>query len=206
MYQPNQQEIDSSLAGAGQHGLHAGTPPVPVAQSVAPPAPIAAEPPVNPLAAELEAAHKELAKSKSEHKASIIDNALIDSASRAGCLDPSMARDLLRKNCRVSESGQIQIVADTTGVPRLGPDFSPMTLDALVEEFCLARPWSVRSSLKGGAGSTPASRTFQPSEYPTMADIFGRSSSSRKAADLMRKDPASYRRMKVAAKEAGLID
>jgi hypothetical protein len=204
MYRPSNTTVESVLSQVSD-SLN-GTPAAPAPAPAPAPEAVIAEPIPNPLQEELDSTRKQLAKSKAEHKASIIDNALIDSASRAGLLDPTMARDLLGKNCRVSESGQIQIIADTTGVPRLGQDFSPLTLDGLMEEFCLQRPWAVRSSLKGGAGSTPASRTYQPSEYPNMADIFGRSSSSRKAADLMRKDPASYRRMKIAAKEAGLID
>jgi hypothetical protein len=200
MYQPNQQEIDIALLAAGKHGLSSGTPPAP-APVEAPAEPVPE--PVNPLAAELETAHKALAASQKTNKSIRINQSLTDAAAAEGIIDPSLAATLLARYIHITDNGTFQVRSEEN-VPRLNPDMSPLTLQQFVKQFAEQRPYLVASTLRSGAGSTPNSRTYVAE--PPIQDFFGSKSSSVSAAKLKRENPNLYHSMKQKAREAGLID
>jgi hypothetical protein len=79
-----------------------------------------------------------------------------------------------------------------------------MTLQELVAEFALAKPYLVRSDMRPGIGSTPNQRIVWPEVRP-VATYFGAKSDSRKAMQLKRENPTEYTRLKGLARERGLI-
>jgi hypothetical protein len=74
----------------------------------------------------------------------------------------------------------------------------------VVRDFANARPHLVRGSVRGGIGSTPANRPLGESTAK-LENLFGKGSSSKLANDLALKDPAAYSRLRVRARECGLI-
>lgn len=94
----------------------------------------------------------ELSKLRTELESIKIDGALIDAASKAKSVAPDHVAQLLRKNIKLTDDGQV-IVTDTEGKQRYTDNADPMTVSNLVEEFLSGNTY-FKSAGPSGAGST----------------------------------------------------
>lgn len=94
----------------------------------------------------------EVYKLRTELESIKIDGALIDSASRAKSVAPEHISQLLRKNIKLDDNGNV-IVTDSEGKQRYTDQADPMTVDNLVEEF-LSKNQYFKASGPSGTGST----------------------------------------------------
>ena len=94
----------------------------------------------------------EIHRLRSELESIKIDGALIDAASKAKSVAPDHVAQLLRKNIKLSEDGQV-IVTDSEGKQRYTDSADPMSVHHLVEEFLSSNQY-FKSAGPSGAGST----------------------------------------------------
>jgi hypothetical protein len=109
--------------------------------------------------------------------------------------DPNAAAKLLSENLKLDD-GKLGVYGDA-GQPLAGP-FGRMTPEEYVIEFRERNSWLVRD---GGA----ASRSSQHDNGVALATLFGPKSKGSIANKLAMENPSEYRRLKVLAKEQGLI-
>jgi hypothetical protein len=93
----------------------------------------------------------EIHRLRSELETIKIDGALIDAASKAKSVAPDHVAQLLRKNIKLSEDGQV-IVTDSEGKQRYTDSADPMSVHHLVEEFLSSNQY-FKSAGPSGAGS-----------------------------------------------------
>lgn len=160
----------------------------------------AAPPVVEDLSLRLAETQAELSSLKSEKQETTVRETL-----RAACgqqfLDNDLAVRLLADNVKVID-GAVRAV-DETGNLRLNSSFEPMTLKELAQELAAAKPFLARAEVRGGAGSKPGAG--YPSNAVDLSSLFGKNSDGGKANALAMHDPQTYRRLKAAAREKGLI-
>jgi hypothetical protein len=77
-----------------------------------------------------------------------------------------------------------------------------MSLSELAAETAAARPYLVRSTLRGGSGSVERT-SFEPDLK--LEKFFGKTSDSKAANQLSLRDPKRYRALREQAKAKGLI-
>tara|TARA_Y100001938_G_scaffold149909_1_gene238629 strand:- start:6832 stop:7509 length:678 start_codon:yes stop_codon:yes gene_type:complete len=77
-----------------------------------------------------------------------VDGALLSAASRGKAINAEQVANLLRANVRMSEDGAVEVV-DTNGTARYDEQGSPMTPDALVDEFLSGNPHFVAATPSG---------------------------------------------------------
>lgn len=98
------------------------------------------------------------------------------------------------------------VVVDESGNPRLNETLDPMSPADLLREVANTHKWLVRSTVRGGTGSTEASRsTLSDINDRDLARLFGPQSDSRAANQLALRDPAKYKHLRVKARERGLV-
>ena len=93
----------------------------------------------------------EVSKLRTELESIKIDGALIDAASKAKSVAPDHVAQLLRKNIKLDDNGNV-IVTDSEGKQRYTDNADPMNVDHLVEEF-LSKNQYFKSAGPSGAGS-----------------------------------------------------
>ena len=98
-----------------------------------------------------EKSDSELSRLRSELESIKIDGALIDAASKAKSVAPDHVAQLLRKNIKLAEDGNV-IVTDAEGKQRYTDNADPMTVNHLVEEFLSSNQY-FKSAGPSGAGS-----------------------------------------------------
>tara|TARA_R110002167_G_scaffold243472_1_gene448965 strand:+ start:989 stop:1651 length:663 start_codon:yes stop_codon:yes gene_type:complete len=93
----------------------------------------------------------EIQNYKSKLQTTLVDGALISSASQNNAVDPEQVSALLRHNLRLSEDGIVEVL-DSKGTPRYNDSGVLLSTGELVSEFLTANPHHVRAS-QGGSGS-----------------------------------------------------
>lgn len=161
----------------------------------------AAAPPVaEDLSLRLAETQAELTALRSEKQTNLTRETL-----RAACgqqfLDNDLAVRLLADNVKVID-GAVRAV-DDAGNLRLNSNFEPMTLRELATELAAAKPFLARAEVRGGAGSKPG--TGYPSNAVPLERLFGKNSNGGEANRLAMHDQQTYKRLKAAAREKGLI-
>lgn len=107
-----------------------------------------------------EKSDSELSRLRSELESIKIDGALIDAASKAKSVAPDHVAQLLRKNIKLAEDGNV-IVTDAEGKQRYTDNADPMTVNHLVEEFLSSNQY-FKSAGPSGAGSTGNTHNADP--------------------------------------------
>ena len=102
----------------------------------------------------------EVSKLRTELESIKIDGALIDAASKAKSVAPDHVAQLLRKNIKLDDNGNV-IVTDSEGKQRYTDNADPMNVDHLVEEF-LSKNQYFKSAGPSGAGSTGNTQNIDP--------------------------------------------
>ena len=121
-------------------------------------------------------------------------------ALRAGLLNPDDVGTLLAKHVKIVD-GKANVVT-AQGVTRYNRYMQPMTVDEMINEFTSTKPYYLPGQGDGSSERTQSARTWQV----PLDKVFGRRSEAKTAAKLMREHPQEYARMKIAAREEGLID
>lgn len=98
-----------------------------------------------------EKSNEEIHRLRTELESIKIDGALIDAASKAKSVAPDHVAQLLRRNIKLSEDGQV-IVTDSEGKQRYTDSADPMSVHHLVEEFLSSNQY-FKSAGPSGAGS-----------------------------------------------------
>lgn len=80
-----------------------------------------------------------------------VDGALLSAANRGKAINAEQVANLLRANVSMTEDGAVEVV-DANGVSRYDEQGSPMTPDALVDEFLSSNPHFVAAT-PAGTGS-----------------------------------------------------
>lgn len=155
-----------------------------------------------PDTSELESLRSELSTLKKQRETDVVRNALITASQKEGAIDPEVMAMLLSKSVAVDEHGNLQVVSEA-GTPRLGADFTPLSVESLVKEFAESRPFLIRGQVKPGTGSSESMGSYRP--QVRLDSIFGAKSDARKAMALKREDPERYRQLREAAKAQGLL-
>ncbi len=132
--------------------------------------------------------------------------AIQSAAGKVNFVDVSIVAKLTEDSIKWDEAKKTFIVVNEQGQPRLNASFDPMSLEEFYTDFAAKNPYLVRGDVKPGVGSSQNKR-FDVSGNGkfTVTDVFGPKSDSKKATQLMKDDPAEYRRLKTMAKEQGLI-
>ena len=94
----------------------------------------------------------EILRLRTELESIKIDGALIDAASKAKSVAPDHVAQLLRKNIKLSDDGNV-IVTDAEGKQRYTDNADPMTVNHLVEEFLSSNQY-FKAAGPSGTGST----------------------------------------------------
>lgn len=93
----------------------------------------------------------EIQSYKSKLQSTLLDGALLSSASQYNAVNPEQVSALLRQNLRLSEDGNVEVL-DSKGTPRYNDSGILLSTGELVSEFLTANPHHVRAS-QGGSGS-----------------------------------------------------
>jgi len=121
-------------------------------------------------------------------------------------VDLDVVRKLTQDTVHYDADKSKWVVLNEKGQPRLNAAMEDMSLAEFFNDFAAKNPYLVKSSIKQGVGSTEANRSaLSRNGKFEVAQIFGKTSNSALASKLMKDDPAEYRRLKVIAKEAGLL-
>ena len=88
---------------------------------------------------------------KARLQTTLIDGALVTSASRSNAVDTAQVATLLKGNTRLSDDGSVEVL-DTNGTPRYNDNGDLLSVDEYVTEFLTANPHFVKAS-QGGTGS-----------------------------------------------------
>jgi hypothetical protein len=99
----------------------------------------------------VEKKENEINSYKTRLQETLIDGALVASASRNNAVDSTQVTQLLKSNTRLNADGNVEIV-DSNGTPRYNDKGELLTVDEMVGEFLTANPHFVKAS-PGGAGT-----------------------------------------------------
>ena len=99
----------------------------------------------------VEKKENEINSYKARLQETLIDGALVASASRNNAVDSTQVTQLLKSNTRLNADGNVEIV-DDKGTPRYNDKGELLTVDEMVGEFLTANPHFVKAS-PGGAGT-----------------------------------------------------
>jgi hypothetical protein len=95
------------------------------------------------------------------------------------------------------------VIHDESGNLRYNKSLEPLSLTEFYQGFVTERPYLIKAQVRGGAGSKESVTTG--TEKYKLEDLFGPKSIGKLAQQVATKDIAEYRRLKAAAKDAGLI-
>lgn len=118
-------------------------------------------------------------------------------------VDRDLCVKLLRENAKMVE-GHVVMLADD-GSPALNASFEALSPQEAAAALAASKPFLVRSTLRPGVGSTPASVSGLATAAPRLDELFGKHSDSRKANAFAMAQPQEYRRLRLQARERGLI-
>ena len=150
----------------------------------------------------LSAATQELARIEGLSKAMQKREALQAAAAAADFFDPSVGATILAGEVTFQNDALV-VIDPKSGEPRINAFGQSMTVRELATEKANQHKYMVRSSFKGGVGSTLAtSRTEDP--FP-LEDYFGKNAFGPLAHKLSKSDPRKYAAMRRAAVAKGLL-
>lgn len=132
--------------------------------------------------------------------------AITQAASKVPFVDVGAVIKLTKEQITIDpETGRFVVLNDA-GQPRLNASFEPMSLEEFYNDYAAKNKYLVRGNIIAGTGSSESGRSNLSSNGRyEVADIFGPKSSSQKASELMKADPAEYKRLRVIAKAGGLV-
>lgn len=132
--------------------------------------------------------------------------AIQSAASKANFIDVEVVTKLTEEKIKFDEARGKFIVLNDNGSERMNASYEPMSPDEYFAEFAAKNPYLVRGDVKPGTGSAESQRSgLSNNGKYTVEQIFGPKSVGKLANDLMRSDPAEYKRLKAIAKDAKLI-
>lgn len=149
--------------------------------------------------AETEAERDSLRSSQQEAK--ILEQ--LRSAVGEEFVDRELIVKLLREKAKMVD-GRVVMLADD-GSPAFNASFEVMSPQEAAVALAASKPFLVRSTLRHGVGSTPASVSGLASAAPRLEELFGKHSDSRRANEFALAQPQEYRRLRLQARERGLI-
>jgi len=132
------------------------------------------------------------------------DAAIREAAGKVGFYDPADVATATSASVSWDEDRKSFVVIEN-GTVRLNNAIEPMSLEEYYQEFAAKKPYLVRGDVKGGAGSKLGDRPLSSDGKHELADIFGPKADGGKANALKKSNPAEYARLKVLAKQSGLI-
>tara|TARA_R110000796_G_scaffold57290_1_gene132340 strand:+ start:5746 stop:6429 length:684 start_codon:yes stop_codon:yes gene_type:complete len=109
-----------------------------------------------------EKADAEVSRLRNELETIKIDGALINASSRAKAVSPEHVAQLLRKNIKLGEDGNV-VVTDSDGKTRYTDNADLMSVDNLVEEFLSSNQYFKASGPSGSGASGNTNNATQQS-------------------------------------------
>tara|TARA_R110000764_G_scaffold148551_2_gene236405 strand:+ start:244 stop:927 length:684 start_codon:yes stop_codon:yes gene_type:complete len=109
-----------------------------------------------------EKADAEVSRLRNELETIKIDGALINASSRAKAVSPEHVAQLLRKNIKLGEDGNV-VVTDSAGKTRYTDNADLMSVDNLVEEFLSSNQYFKASGPSGSGASGNTNNATQQS-------------------------------------------
>lgn len=126
-------------------------------------------------------------------------------ANEANFVNVEVVAKLTADNIRWnSDKSKFEVVGDD-GQPRVNSAYEPMTIGEFYTEYAAKNPYLVRSDVRSGNGSREGRTDVTRDGKLELKQVFGKGSDSKLANDLAIKNPAEYARLRVLAKEAGLL-
>lgn len=148
----------------------------------------------------------EIAKAKDETVQVKKQVAIQTAANKAGFVDVNIVSKLTDDLVKFDGTRGRFVVLNEQGTERLNSSYEPMSLEEFYKEYAANNPFLVKSDVKGGAGSSQNTRSnFAGSGKYEVTQIFGKTSNGALANKLAQENPQEYHRMKIVAKEAGII-
>lgn len=132
--------------------------------------------------------------------------AITNAASKVNFVNNEVVTKLTKDSISWDGEKNRFFVVGVDGTPRLNASFDPMSLEEFYTEFAAQNPYLVRGDVKGGVGSKESNRSdvSNNGKYE-VKQIFGKDSISRLASQLMKDNPAEYRRLRTIAVASGLL-
>lgn len=113
----------------------------------------------------------ELERLQNELQTIKVDGAMLNAASSKSAINPQQVVSLLKNQVRMSETGDVEIVDDSSGQVRYTDSGDPMTTDDLVNEFLQQNPHFVTAT-PTGSGSQSNTRAEPDKDFdPMTADL-----------------------------------
>lgn len=132
--------------------------------------------------------------------------AIANAASKVNFVNNEVVTKLTKDNIQWDGDKNRFIVIGVDGSKRLNASFDPMSLEEYYTEFAAQNPYLVRGDVKSGVGSKENSRNDVSNNGKfEVKQIFGKGSDSRLASQLMKDNPAEYKRMRAIAVSSGLL-
>jgi hypothetical protein len=153
-------------------------------------------------AVKLATANAELGSLRAEKAEASVAAVLRAAVGTTTFFDPELASQILRSSIKIVEGKPVVIGQD--GQPRLNASFDPMSPAELAQELAASKPFLVRGTVGPGLGSSQRSDAVSHERIP-LESIFGRGSDGGAANRLAMRSPKEYQRLKLAAREKGLI-
>lgn len=132
--------------------------------------------------------------------------AIRDAADGVGFVDVGMVTTLTSNQIKWDETKARFVVLGENGQERLNSSFEPMGLKEFYQEFASKNPFMVKADARSGTGSSENGRSALSSNGKyELTQIFGKTSDARLANKLALENKPEYNRLKILAKQAGLI-
>jgi hypothetical protein len=132
-------------------------------------------------------------------------HAMLTAASQVNFVDVNIVTKLTGDQVKYDDASGKFVVLNEQGTPRMNSAFEPMTLAEFYQEYANKHSYLVRGDVKGGAGSSESQRSGSQIGKYSVEQIFGKNSNAALANKLAKTDYKEYSRLKIQAKEQGLI-
>ena len=109
-------------------------------------------------------------------------------------IDPDMIISSTKDSIGWDEAFQRWVIKNPEGSPRMNSSLEPMSLEEFYAEVAEKKPWAVNAQFRGGSGATKAGANMV-GKY-TAEELFGAKPNVQAAVELMKTNPAEYRRLK----------
>jgi hypothetical protein len=149
---------------------------------------------------------KEAAEAKQEALNVRRDNAIQSAAAAANFYDLDAVKVLTKDSVKWDDQRNRWVVLGDNGQERMNAAYEPMSLGEFYTEYAAKKPYLVRGDVVGGTGATQSQRALSNNGKYTADQIFGKNSDPQLANQLMKENPAEYKRLKGFARENKLIN
>jgi hypothetical protein len=135
------------------------------------------------------------------------DVAITSAASKLPFVNVDVVKKLTESEIAWSDDYKQFVAVNDNGQVRLDATLEkPLSLDAFFNDFAAKNKYLVRGDVMSGTNATESMRsTLTKNGKYEVAQIFGPKSDARLANDLAKSDPQEYKRLKVVARQAGLV-